>query len=169
MKKAKKARNASRKNSDSKGQATKQLARETPLQFSVSMICTLVIALFVLTFNVEAFEIPSGSMEHTLLVGDHVLAYRFDVGPKASLLPQQVIRDGEILVFFSPVQPDLHLVKRIIGVPGDRIRLEHGVVIRNGIRQQEPYVIRDGSYAPYRDDFPGVLPTYADGLTPYWQ
>lgn len=169
MKKSRKIRNASRKNSEGKTQPIARSSRETPLQFSVSMLCTLVIALFVLTFNVEAFEIPSGSMEHTLLVGDHILVNRFDVGPNASLLPQQVIRNGEILVFFSLTQPDMHLVKRIIGVPGDRIRLDRGVLIRNGRRLQEPYVIRDGSYVPYRDDFPAVSPTYADGLTPYWQ
>jgi len=169
MKKSKKARNVWRKNSEIRTRPIRKPSRETRLQFSVSMLCTLVIAFFVLTFNVEAFEIPSGSMEHTLLVGDHIFVNRFDVGPKASFLPQQVIRDGNILVFFSPARPDMHLVKRIIGVPGDRIRLDRGVLIRNGTRLQEPYVIRDGSYVPYRDDFPGVSPTYADGLTPYWQ
>lgn len=144
--------------------------RETPIQFSVSMICTLVIAIFVLTFNVQAFEIPRGSMERTLLVGDHILVNQADVGPKLTpLLAHHAIRDGDILVFFSPAKPDMHLVKRIIGVPGDRIRLDRGVVFRNGTRLQEPYVIRDGTYVPYRDDFPNVVPTAADGLTPQWQ
>lgn len=144
--------------------------RESPVQFSVSMICTLVVAFFVLTFNLQAFEIPSGSMEPTLLIGDHLLADRSDVEPhQTRLLPHHVIKDGDILVFLSPVQPDLHLVKRIIGVPGDSLRLQHGVLIRNGQRINEPYVIRNGTYVPYRDDFPSVQPSDADGLTPAWK
>src|SRR3954453_23740317 len=98
---------------------------ETPVQFSVSMICTLVVALFILTFNVQAFEIPTGSMERTLLVGDHLLVDRADVEPEASgfhILPHHTIQRGDILVFLSPAQPDLHLVKRVIGIPGDLIR-----------------------------------------------
>lgn len=145
--------------------------RETPVQFSISMMCTLVSALFILTFNVQAFEIPSGSMERTLLIGDHILADRADTGPQSSwlhLLPHHTIRDGDILVFLSPARPDLHLVKRVIGVPGDRIRLERGVVIRNEKRVTEPYVIRDGTYVPYRDDFPDIASDANDGLTPQW-
>ncbi|HKW16299.1 MAG TPA: signal peptidase I [Terriglobales bacterium] len=165
-------RRSSKKHADRK-RVEKEKAissRETPLQFSVSMLCTLVIALFVLTFNVQAFEIPTGSMERTLLVGDHILAQRFDVGTKTTaLFPHNTIHDGDVLVFFSPAQPDLHFVKRIIGVPGDRLRLDHGDLIRNGKRLQEPYVIRDGSYIPYRDNFPNVTPTFVDGLTPGWQ
>ena len=145
---------------------------ESPVQFSVSMICTLVIAIFILTFNVQAFEIPTGSMERTLLIGDHLLVNRADMGAKRdwlSILPHHTIQRGEILVFLSPAQPELHLVKRIVGVPGDRLRLEHGVLIRNGQVVMEPYVIRNGSYVPYRDNFPSVLPSEADGLTPTWQ
>jgi signal peptidase I len=82
------------------------------------------------------------------------------------LLPHHTIRDGDILVFLSPVRPDTHLVKRVIGVPGDRIRLERGIVFRNGKRVDEPYVIRAGTYIPYRDDFPDVAAGESDGLTP---
>lgn len=136
------------------------------------MICTLVVALFVLTFNVQAFEIPTGSMERTLLIGDHIFVDRADVGPQTSslhLLPHHTIQAGDILVFLSPAQPDLHLVKRVIGVPGDHIRLERGVVIRNGKRVPEPYIIRNGTYVAYRDDFPSISPDETDGLTPRWQ
>lgn len=145
--------------------------RETPVQFSVSMICTLIAALFILTFNVQAFEIPSGSMERTLLVGDHLLVNRSDVGPRshwARFLPHHVVKDGDILVFLSPAQHDLHLVKRIVGVPGDRLRLQKGRLIRNGQVVSEPYVVRNGTYVPYRDDFPTVPPNGMDGLTPEW-
>lgn len=146
--------------------------REGSVPFSVSTLCTLVVALFILTFNVQAFEIPSGSMEPTLLVGDHLFVDRADVGPQTGLppwLPHHEIQRGDILVFLSPAQPDLHLVKRVIGIPGDRIRLERGVVIRNGNRVQESYIVRNGTYVPYRDDFPDVLPNESDGLNPQWE
>jgi signal peptidase I len=153
-----------------KRQTPKQ--RESPVQFSLSMISTLVVALFILTFNVQAFEIPSGSMEPTLLVGDHLLVNRADIeqGRQSSwLLPHHVIKHGDILVFLSPAQPELHLVKRLIGVPGDHLRLTKGILIRNGQVAAEPYVIRNGTYSPYRDNFPAVLPSENDGLTPQWQ
>jgi len=146
--------------------------RESPIQFSVSMLSTLVVALFILTFNVQAFEIPTGSMEPTLLVGDHVLVDRADVEQRQRLvpfLPHHRIRHGDILVFLSPAQPELHLVKRVIGVPGDHIRLENGTLVRNGRTIPEPYVIRNGTYSPYRDNFPTLLPSEEDGLTPKWQ
>jgi signal peptidase I len=146
--------------------------RESPIQFSISMICTLVVALFVLTFNVQAFEIPTGSMQRTLLVGDHVLVNRVDVGPQTGwihLLPHHTIQRGDVIVFLSPAQPDMHLVKRVIGIPGDRIRLVDGVLTRNGNEVKESYAIRNGSYLSYRDNFPDVPPNEADGLTPEWE
>ncbi|MBO0912066.1 MAG: signal peptidase I [Acidobacteria bacterium] len=148
--------------------------RESPVQFSLSMILTLIAALFILTFNVQAFEIPTGSMEPTLLIGDHLLVDRADMEqpqPHQSfwLLPHHAIKHRDILVFLSPAQPELHLVKRVIGVPGDHLHLENGIVIRNGEIVAEPYVIRNGSYSSYRDNFPAVLPNEDDGLTPQWQ
>jgi signal peptidase I len=80
--------------------AAKAVKRESPVQFSVSMICTLVAALFIPTFNVQAFEIPTGSMEPTLLVGDHLLVDRSDVEPKAQsspLLPRHPSSKGTFL------------------------------------------------------------------------
>jgi signal peptidase I len=88
-----------------------ETSRLSPVQFSVSMICTLVTALFILIFNVQAFEIPTGSMEPTLLVGDHLLVDRSDAEPQAQpsrLLPHHIIEQGDILVFLSPAQPELH-------------------------------------------------------------
>jgi len=167
---------ASRKNKAARIQ-TKSLPvpqdtnKETPVQFSISTMITLIAALFILSFNMQAFEIPSGSMEPTLLVGDHVFADRADVGREADrmpLLPHHTVKRGDILVFLSPAKPDMHLVKRVVGIPGDHMRLEHGVLIRNGVPLVEPYVIHDGTYVPYRDEFPAVVPTETDGLTPYW-
>jgi signal peptidase I len=145
--------------------------RESPIQFSLSMVSTLVVAIFILTFNVQAFEIPTGSMEPTLLVGDHLLVDRSDIEQQSHwtrLLPHHIIKEGDILVFLSPAQPELHYVKRIVGVPGDHLRLNEGVLTRNGHVVREPYVIRNGTYVSYRDNFPAEPPSETDGLAPKW-
>src|SRR5438105_7521703 len=132
--------------------------KETPMEFISSMAVVLVTGLFIVTFNLQAFEIPSTSMKNTLLVGDHLFVDRTTAAPVTSwirpLIPYSDIRHGDIIVFISPVQPGLHVVKRIIGVPGDRLRLRNGIVYRNGKPLDEKYVIRDGTYVPYRDEFP---------------
>ena len=148
--------------------------RETPLEFVASMAAVVVTALFILTFNLQAFEIPSGSMENTLLIGDHVFVDRITYAPATGwtgpVVPYREIHSGDIIVFFSPAQPGQHLVKRVIGVPGDRIRLRNSVVYRNGRRLDEPYVIRSmGNYQAYRDNFPAVPPNYFDQVTDAWQ
>ena len=117
-----------------------------------------------MAFMVQGFAIPSRSMENTLLVGDHVFVNRIQVAPSTSwaksLIPYDVIRRGDIVVFFSPETPGLHIVKRIIGVPGDRIHLRNGVVYRNGLKLDKPYVLhdRDETLDAYRDNFPAVPP-----------
>ena len=73
-------------------------------------------------------------------------------------MPYRVPHHGDVFVFLSPAQPGLYMVKRVIGVPGDHIRLQDGVVYRNGEKLNEPYVIRQGDYNPYRDNFPDVAP-----------
>ena len=103
--------------------------------------------LFIITFILQAFEIPSSSMEDTLLIGDHVFVNRCSfpaarwMGP---LLPYREIKRGDIVVFLSPAEPGLYVVKRIIGIPGDRIHLRDGVVYRNGEKLNEPYVMHQG-------------------------
>ena len=86
-------------------------------------------------------------MENTLLVGDHVLVDRLQFAPKdsllGSLLPYRDIRRGDIVVFVSPQTRGLYVVKRIIGIPGDRIHLSDGIVYRNGEKLDEPYVLHD--------------------------
>jgi signal peptidase I len=143
---------------------------ETALE-SLASICTvLAVGLFVMTFIFQNFEIPSASMEKTLLIGDHVLVDRISLAPPAHWFPivhYRDVRRGDIIVFLKPhpESPDLYLVKRCIGIPGDRIHLEHGIVYLNGVAQNEPYAQmprNDGdeedSYKPYRDDFPSDLP-----------
>jgi signal peptidase I len=140
--------------------------KETAMEFISSMAVVLVIGLFIITFNLQAFEIPSSSMEDTLLIGDHVFVDRVTYAPPARwvgpVLPYRDIRRGDIVVFLSVTDPGMYIVKRIIGVPGDRIRLREGVVYRNGEALNEPYVKRacddhfTPCYTPYRDNFPSV-------------
>jgi signal peptidase I len=138
--------------------------RETTVEFFASLAGVLVTGLFIITFVLQAFEIPSSSMENTLLIGDHVFVNREQFAPATRwlgpLLPYRDIRHGDIVVFLSPEEPGLFVVKRIMGIPGDRIHLRDGIVYRNGEKLDEPYVLRKpGDYQPYADNFPAVPPS----------
>ncbi|MGZ4898398.1 MAG: signal peptidase I [Candidatus Angelobacter sp.] len=131
----------------------------------------LVSGLFIITFVVQAFEIPSESMVKTLLVGDHVFVDRLSPTAKAGymgpLIPYREIRHGDIIVFLHPKEPGMYVVKRIIGIPGDRIHLQDGKVYRNGEELNEPYVIHSlGDENPYRDEFPSA--PQQGQVTPEW-
>lgn len=132
--------------------------KETTSEFIASMAIIIVTGLFIITFALQAFEIPSSSMENTLLIGDHLFVDRTVLAPKTNwiskLIPYRDPQRGDIFVFVAPAQPGLYLVKRVMGIPGDRIHLRDGVVYRNGERLNEPYVNRLGDYDSYRDDFP---------------
>jgi signal peptidase I len=149
--------------------------RETTVEFLASLAAVLVTGLFIITFVLQAFEIPSSSMENTLLIGDHVFVNRVQFAPATHwagpLLPYRDIRRQDIVVFLSPSIPGLYVVKRIVGIPGDRIHLRDGVVYRNGQKLDEPYVLRTGGdNVPYRDNFPAVPPSEGDSnVTPEWQ
>jgi len=147
--------------------------KETKVEAIAAYAALAVTLVFIITFNLQAFAIPTGSMENTLLVGDHVFVNRISLAPRTSwmsLMPYREIRRGDIIVFYKPGEPGLHLVKRVLGVPGDRLRLRQGVLYVNGNRQSEPYVIHSlGNYEPYRDDFPATAPTAYDPLTPQWR
>jgi signal peptidase I len=147
-------------------QPAKTEEHETALE-SLASICTVfAVALFVMTFIFQNFEIPSASMVSTLLIGDHVLVDRVTLAPEAKWAPfvhYRDIRRGDIIVFLKPEPetPDLYLVKRAIGIPGDHIHLHNGIVYLNGVAQNEPQAampVNDGipqhAYQPYRDDFP---------------
>ena len=140
--------------------------KETWPEFIAGMAAVFVGALFILTFIIQQFEIPSSSMEKTLLIGDHLFVDRLTPTGKKGLasffMPYREIHRGDIAVFLSPEQPGLYLVKRIIGVPGDRLHLENGVVFLNGVPQPQPFVYRStGIYDPARDDFPSAGPPSA--------
>jgi len=131
-----------------------------------SVAGTVVIAVFVVTFVAQAFTIPSGSMEQTLLIGDYVLVDKFCYGGTSGwnrLLPYRKIRRGDIVVFHYPVNPDQDFVKRVVAVPGDRLRLINKRVYINGNLVEEPFTQHVTSARNYyRDDFPQTnSPDYA--------
>lgn len=142
---------------------------------SISGIASvLVVGLFILTFIVQHFEIPSRSMENTLLVGDHVFVDRLTPmgkGPLSWLFPYRDVRRGDTAVFLTPnpAYAGMYLVKRIVAVPGDRIHLRHGVVYLNGVAQAEPFKKPpSGPYDAYRDEFPNALSSGIGQLSPDW-
>jgi signal peptidase I len=135
-----------------------------------SLLATVIIAVFVITFIVQAFQIPSESMENTLLIGDYLLVNKLRYGGQfaSSLVPYERIRRGDIVVFHYPVNPSQHFVKRVIGVPGDHLRLINRQVWVNGLPFKEPYVrYALGNHDVYRDDFPQV-DYIAPGEEPQW-
>jgi signal peptidase I len=158
---------------------TPDRGKETPFEAVASICSVLVAGLFILTFLAQNFQIPSGSMENTLLVGDHLLVDRITLSPAAPWMPVIHYREpkrGDIVVFIRPApepEPDadgnpqyLILVKRLVGVPGDHIHLRDGTVILNGVAQNPP---QDGLDTPapvgeqaFLDEFPSVVPTPDD-------
>ena len=129
-----------------------------------SLAFLLVIALFIVTFIIQPFQIPSESMERTLLVGDFLLVNKAVFGPAGDfgwVLPYRQIEREDIVVFHFPDNPPEYVVKRVIGVPGDRIHLKDGVVYRNGEALKEPYVVKEPAWPDsFRDNFPSD--TYSD-------
>jgi signal peptidase I len=129
-----------------------------------SLVVTVILAIFGTTFVVQAFKIPTGSMETTLLIGDHLLVNKFcfayQPGPLRRFLPYRDIRRGDVLVFKFPgseesQEPGEHFVKRVIGFPGDRIRIVRRHVYVNGQELNEPYVHHTYIDQPRPgDDFP---------------
>ena len=122
------------------------------------LFTVVIFSIFVITFIVQAFQIPSGSMENTLLVGDFLLVDKLHYAGlpgSAHLLPYGKIERGDIVVFYFPVDASQFLVKRVIGMPGDHVRLRDKVVYVNGNPLQENYAIHK-QWLPdgYRDNFP---------------
>lgn len=135
-----------------------------------SLLRTVVVALFLLTFVLQPYLIPSESMERTLLVGDFLLVNKQVYAPPGPLtrwmLPYHEVARGDI-VFFYHTQPPF-LVKRVVGLPGDRLRIEDGRVTVNGVALSEPYAaFEPAARNPFRDDFPAR--TYTDpAVDPAW-
>ena len=145
---------------------------ETPFEAVASICSVLVVGLFILTFLCQNYVIPSGSMENTLLVGDHLMVDRITLSPPTKWMPLVHYREprrNDIIVFLKPVaDPNpvtgqleyLTLVKRLIGVPGDHIHLRDGIVIINGVAQDQPNAqpTTPDNHSAFLDEFPSVPP-----------
>jgi signal peptidase I len=132
---------------------------EAPRGFIAEWTVTIILLLFGTTTLVQAFVIPTGSMEDTLLVGDHLLVDKLAFAPGGAvtknLLPYSDVKRGDIIVFRYPVDIKQTFVKRVMGVAGDRIHLENKRVFLNGHELKEPYVVHKLDYMDsYRDNFP---------------
>jgi signal peptidase I len=113
-------------------------------EYFETIVIAVVLALFMRTFVVQAFKIPTGSMEPNLLVGDHLLVNKFIFGPAASaiertLLPMRQVKRGEVLVFKFPEEPERDFIKRVIGLPGETLEYKNQRVFINGTALVEPY------------------------------
>jgi signal peptidase I len=133
--------------------------KPTPRNPVTEWAVTIAIYLFATTTLVQAYVIPTASMEGTVLVGDHMLVDRVTFAEPGSggrhFLPYREPKRGDIVVFLYPEDIRQTYIKRVIGLPGDRIRLDKRQVIRNGARLTEPYARHIATYPdPYRDNFP---------------
>ncbi len=142
-----------------------------PVNSLQSLAITIVIAVFVVTFVVQAFQIPSESMERTLLVGDYLLVDKAHYGHSQFwgwLLPYRPVRHEDIVVFRYPVNPQQHFVKRVVGVPGDHIRLINKHVYVNGKPQPDSFAeFNWAQNDKFRDNFPNNG-QFGGRTTPKW-
>jgi signal peptidase I len=121
------------------------LKKSVTREYFESLVIAVILALFVRTWVFQAFKIPTGSMEHNLLIGDHLIVNKMVFGPTASsieraLLPVRDLHRGDVVVFKYPEEPDRDFIKRVVGLPGDRIELHRKKVYVNGTPLDEPYV-----------------------------
>jgi signal peptidase I len=138
--------------------------KEQPRNSVAEWAVTILLLLFGTTTLVQAFVIPTGSMEDTLLIGDHLLVDKLAYSPSGSfskyILPYQELKHGDIIVFRYPADLSNTFVKRVIGVPGDHVKMVKRDLFRNGKKLNEPYVYHKQGYDEYRDNFPGPVSPY---------
>jgi signal peptidase I len=118
--------------------------KSTIREYFESIVIAVILALFIRTFVVQAFKIPTGSMEENLLIGDHLLVNKFIFAPAASrleqaLLPVASIKRGDVIVFKYPEDPERDFIKRVIGLPGETVEVREKKVYVNGQALDEPY------------------------------
>src|SRR5689334_5760522 len=121
-----------------------EFRKSTLREYFESIVIAVILALFIRTFVVQAFKIPTGSMENNLLIGDHLLVNKFIYGPSESrleraLLPLGTIKRRDVLVFKYPEEPDRDFIKRVIGLPGETVEVREKTVYINGQPLDEPY------------------------------
>ncbi|HEX5432504.1 MAG TPA: signal peptidase I [Bryobacteraceae bacterium] len=134
-------------------------AKDSLREIIETVVFVVVLVLLLKSFVAEAFVIPTGSMENSLLIGDHLLVDKLAFAPPGPiskyLLPYTPVKRGDIIVFRYPVDISQTFVKRCMGVPGDRIRIVNKEVYLNGVKLNEPYKINNTDYIDsYRDNFP---------------
>ena len=113
-------------------------------EYFESLVIAVALALFVRTWVFQAFKIPTGSMEPNLLVGDHLIVNKMVFAPavtglERAILPGRPMRRGDIIVFKYPKEPERDFIKRVIGLPGDRLELRHKKMYINGEPVDEPF------------------------------
>jgi signal peptidase I len=147
--------------------ASRDKVGETPYETLAGFCVVFVIWFFATTLYAQPMVIPSGSMEKTLLVGDHLLVDRITFAPPTKWMPLVHYREprrNDIVVFFKPVKDKngdhMNMVKRLIGVPGDHIRLRNGIVFVNGVAQDQPLAeaTTPENHQDFLDEFPSVPP-----------
>jgi len=121
------------------------MKKSVPREYFESLVIAVILALFVRTWVFQAFKIPTGSMEKNLLIGDHLIVNKMQFAPtltraEAALMPRRDIRRGDVIVFKFPQEPDRDFIKRVIGLPGERLELHRKKVFINGTPIDEPYV-----------------------------
>jgi signal peptidase I len=114
-------------------------------EWAKSILVAFLLFLFIRAFFVQAFKIPTGSMENTLLVGDFLLVNKLVYGPKIPLTDSRIpaIREpkrGDIVVFKYPLDKDLDFVKRCVALPGDTVEMKNKALFVNGEKIEEPYI-----------------------------
>jgi signal peptidase I len=172
--------------STNRAASAKSNREETPFEAMAGICSVLVVGLFILTFLAQNYVIPSGSMQNTLLVGDHLVVDRITLSSPTSWMPLIRYREprrGDVVVFYKPVyQPGIDatdangipqyttLVKRLIAVPGDHFHLRNGIVILNGVAQPVGFAqpTTPENFNEFLDDFPAVPPSEATGATESW-
>jgi len=120
-----------------------EFRKSTVREYFESIVITAIIALFATTFVVQAFKIPTGSMESNLLIGDHLLVNKFVYGLQdgfvGKISPYKDLKRGDVIVFKYPLSPEVAYVKRLIGLPGDKVEMVGRTVFINGQALKEPY------------------------------
>ena len=153
-------------------QSPSRAPQEAPRNGIAEWAVTILLLLYGTTTLIQAFVIPTGSMKDTLLIGDHLLVDKMCYAPAGPvskyLLPYEQPKHGDIIVFRYPVDISQTFVKRVIGLPGDRIKLVNNVVYRNGVELHEPYVIHEVQYPnSYAENFPSEQPQLMGALDPF--
>jgi signal peptidase I len=121
---------------------TREFQKSTAREYFESIVIAVILALFIRTFVVQAFKIPTGSMEENLLIGDHLLVNKFVFGPSSAeraVLPIKDAVRGDVVVFKYPEEPERDFIKRVIGLPGETVEVKEKKVYINGTALDEPY------------------------------